>query len=200
MNKCKCGKKLGDYRSLRCQSCAKKSKRNPNYKHGLCSEQHYCINCNKRLSSYYAKRCRSCSKKGNLHSQFKGGFPKCMDCGKTVNNRYAKRCRLCFGKSEIGKGNPNYIDGRAQFFYTYEFNNELKNQIRKRDNYKCRNCGIKEKNHFRKLDIHHIDYNRKNCKETNLITTCNKCNVKANYNRIYWTKFYGKLIKEIYCG
>jgi hypothetical protein len=47
------------------------------------------------------------------------------------------------------------------------------------------------------LTIHHIDYNKKNCKEENLITTCLWCNTRANFNRTYWQKFYiNKLIKR----
>ena len=47
------------------------------------------------------------------------------------------------------------------------------------------------------LHIHHIDYNKENCQESNLITTCNQCNIKANYNRTYWKNFYStKILKE----
>ena len=35
-------------------------------------------------------------------------------------------------------------------------------------------------------DVHHIYYNKKNCKESNLITLCNDHNTKANYNRNFW--------------
>ena len=42
----------------------------------------------------------------------------------------------------------------------------------------------KRKQEFKKiLAIHHIDYNKKNNKEENLITLCRSCNVKVNFNR-----------------
>ena len=70
----------------------------------------------------------------------------------------------------------------------------LKNIIKERDNFKCQNCGITEIKHEikfkQKLHIHHIDYNKQNCKHSNLITTCQKCNSKANFNRDYWFAYY----------
>lgn len=92
-----------------------------------------------------------------------------------------------------GKNNPNYIDGRSYTEYPKEF--FLKREyIKNRDNFTCQNCGITEEIHKNKfgykLDIHHIDYNKFNCNEDNLITLCRKCNCTANYNRDFWTKFY----------
>jgi hypothetical protein len=101
------------------------------------------------------------------------------------------------------EGNPNWLGGCTST-YPWYFNDELKNNIRKRDSYKCRECGIIEDEHIiiyrEKLHIHHIDYNKMNCKENNLITLCLKCNVKANYNRDFWTNYFNNtmLTKEQY--
>jgi hypothetical protein len=40
------------------------------------------------------------------------------------------------------------------------------------------------------LEIHHINYNKKDNKKCNLITLCISCNIKANYNRDYWKNYY----------
>jgi 5-methylcytosine-specific restriction endonuclease McrA len=40
------------------------------------------------------------------------------------------------------------------------------------------------------LEVHHIDYDKYNNKEYNLITLCKQCNVRANYNRNYWKEIY----------
>ena len=78
--------------------------------------------------------------------------------------------------------------------YSGEFNPRLKEKIRKRDNYRCQKCGITKKQHLKKyksnLEVHHIDYDKENCKEENLITTCKRCNVRANKNRKYWEKYF----------
>ena len=79
---------------------------------------------------------------------------------------------------------------------------ELKQKIRKRDSYICQNCGITEKIHKIKygriLTVHHIDYNKQNCKESNLITVCLSCNLKANGNRDYWFAYYKYLIENCF--
>jgi len=45
------------------------------------------------------------------------------------------------------------------------------------------------------LSIHHIDYDKQNCKENNLITLCDSCNNRANSNRNYWIEFYTKKVE-----
>ena len=74
--------------------------------------------------------------------------------------------------------------------YTFNFNKELKELIRKRDNYRCQLCGMPELENIKKLCIHHIDYNKKNCSPDNLISLCGNCNPKVNFNRDYWTNYF----------
>jgi transposase-like protein len=99
-----------------------------------------------------------------------------------------------------GKENVCYIDGKGGM-YPYEFNNKLKSKIRKRDDYICQNCNMTEEDHIssykRKLHIHHIDYDRNNCIDTNLITLCLPCNLKANYERDCWEKYYKNKMRGI---
>jgi hypothetical protein len=100
---------------------------------------------------------------------------------------------------KLGENNPSWIDGRSYLPYPQEFNEKLRNRIRKRDNYKCKNCGMEKKAHIKKyrrnLEIHHIDYDSQNCEEKNLITLCKDCNLKANKKREFWKKYYQRLIK-----
>ncbi len=88
--------------------------------------------------------------------------------------------------------------------YPIEFNDILKEKIRKRDNYQCQNkdCNITEEKHLivygQVLCIHHIDYNKQNCKENNLTTLCNNCHLKTNHNRNYWINYFKKIdIREL---
>lgn len=80
------------------------------------------------------------------------------------------------------------------FEYGPEFNRRLKEEIRTRDGHKCQLCGAPQEEQDKALHVHHIDYNKKNCSEVNLITLCNGCNVKANFNRPYWTEYFTKLM------
>jgi len=89
--------------------------------------------------------------------------------------------------------NPNWKGGTSFEPYTKEFNNNTKTRIKERDNNECQNPNCNHKSI--KLLIHHIDYDKQNCKDTNLITVCNSCNSKANFNRDYWINYFKEKLK-----
>lgn len=99
----------------------------------------------------------------------------------------------------IGEDNPNWLGGLDKKDYDWKFNAILKREIRQRDNYECKNCNMTEEEHLirynENLHVHHIDYDKHNNGKINLITLCLKCNIKANYNRNYWTKYFVKGLK-----
>jgi hypothetical protein len=131
---------------------------------------------------------------GKNNPNFKGGLPNCIICKKQLGRRDAKRCKKCFGVSIKGKNNSNWQNGLSLSPYSNEFNNSLKQKIRCRDGYKCQICNKTEeqenKENSKYLSVHHIDYNKENCKEKNLISLCNKCHMKTNYNRKKWIKYF----------
>ena len=67
-----------------------------------------------------------------------------------------------------------------------EFSKDLKRRIKRRDNFTCQVCGITEARYRRKLDIHHIDYNKGNNSETNLITLGPGVALPADRDRHLW--------------
>ena len=81
--------------------------------------------------------------------------------------------------------------------YSFEFNIQLKNLIKQRDNYICQLCGIPEIECRRGLCVHHIDYNKKNTLPLNLISLCHSCNAIVNWDRDYWTKFFTEIMEDI---
>jgi len=101
-----------------------------------------------------------------------------------------------------GEKNWNWRGGISYLPYSPEFNNELKKQIKKRDNYACIECGKKETDCIDRngkcygLQIHHIDYNKQNNNIINLVTLCNICHSKTNFKRKEWTKYYKELVGE----
>lgn len=78
--------------------------------------------------------------------------------------------------------------------YGIEFNKGLKKQIKERDKHTCQFCGEKRKK-IRKC-VHHIDYNKRNNKPKNLITLCESCHNKTNFNRKFWITFFKKKMRE----
>ena len=57
-----------------------------------------------------------------------------------------------------GELNPSWKGGIGQEPYPWDFNEELKEDVRDRDNYTCQLCGILEAKLTRLLSAHHIDY------------------------------------------
>lgn len=80
--------------------------------------------------------------------------------------------------------------------YGIAFNEKLKERVRKRDSYRCQQCFRHQDELFAKtgrkysLMIHHIDYNKKNNVESNLISLCNSCHAQTNFDRVDWTKYF----------
>jgi hypothetical protein len=181
--------------SIRCKSCARKGRGSKN---GASVKKYFCIDCNKQIS-YRAHRCHSCSAK-NCLKIFKHPMKNRQHSKKT--KLLMKKMRILYHKKYpnlfMGKNNPNYVDGKSKDPYPLEFNDQLKYKIRERDNFECQNCHMTEEEHLTVygtvLCVHHIDYDKNNCKEDNLIAFCWKCNILVNYNRDYWTKILSSLI------
>jgi len=90
------------------------------------------------------------------------------------------------GKS--GKDSPNWHGGISFEPYCYKFNEDLKENIRKKFNRKCFICGKSEEDNLVRLSVHHVDYNKgQGCGYSwSLIPLCSSCHSKTNYNRYYW--------------
>lgn len=94
--------------------------------------------------------------------------------------------------------NPNWRGGISFEPYSPEFNDTLKDEIRKRDEYVCQECNQHQDKLNYRLPIHHIDYNKKNNSPNNLISLCIVCHVKTNYGREYWKEYYqSKILQKI---
>jgi len=89
-----------------------------------------------------------------------------------------------------GPNHPNWQGGISNFPYPFSFNKRLKEFIRNRDNYTCQLCGITQEENGRKLDVHHIDYDKDNLDPNNLIVLCRGCNSKVNFNRDFWKNHF----------
>lgn len=120
---------------------------------------------------------------------------ECSNCGKEFLEYqwYIKRSKHlfcskeCFRKWNRGKNHFWYRGGSGWSKYPKEFF-ALREQIRARDNYKCRLCGIPQIECFDKLSVHHINYDKYDLRSNNLISLCRKCHRKTNYKREEWIK------------
>ena len=100
-----------------------------------------------------------------------------------------------YGVHRFGEDSPNWSGGKSFEEYGIEFNKPLRLSILERDNYICQNPDCEHL--FERLDVHHIDYDKKNNDPKNLTTLCISCHMKTNgkNNRKYFTEFYKNIME-----
>ncbi len=124
--------------------------------------------------------------------QFKNGMPeetkrKMVETFIKHGSNKGKKNGM-FGKNK--EKSPTWKGGISFEPYGLEFDENLKEVIRNRDRRKCQMCEKTELENNKKLDCHHIDYNKKNNDPQNLISLCRRCHLKTNHNREYWITYF----------
>jgi len=145
-------------------------------------------------------------KKGHVpwNKGIKGLTPwnKGVSTSEVTKKKISKSVTEAMLQSEVlqkisGENSPHWRGGSSFEPYPIIFNGRLKEDIRRRDNYTCQLCGVRQDQltgRFLKLNIHHIDYNKNNCDSNNLVSVCHRCNVRINHKRDFWqSKFGGKM-------
>ena len=124
--------------------------------------------------------------KDTITFKIKGGLR--VSNSETLKNLYSKglikKSKTCFNK---GCKPWNKLEFRQP--YSYEFNDSLKEKIRERDCNICQHCLIFSEK--KKLEVHHIDYNKNNNSNANLIGLCKSCHAKTtNGDRNLWKDYF----------
>lgn len=186
--------------------------KNPNYKGGKTLNR-TCPDCGVKIGKTN-KRCKKCAivyqsktYKGINHPSWEGGlvYKKCVVCNKdfpVVKSTFSlrKTCsKECFGFymsiTNSGENNKQWLGGGKEK-YPFGWDEFFREQVRNRDNFKCQLCGKPEIENMRKLNVHHIDYDKNNIKMNNLISLCVGCHAKTNYNREHWKKTFSRSKEE----
>ena len=107
-----------------------------------------------------------------------------------LGHKNSEKSKEMARKRWLGDKNPNWANGISFEPYGLEFNEDLKEVIRNRDRRKCRMCEKTELENKKKLDVHHIDYNKRNNNPNNLISLCMHCHRKTNHHRKYWSEYF----------
>lgn len=196
-----CGKK-NSYGAPRCRDCYiqyEKKQIKPKI-------IHYCIDptCNKEVSGP-DKRCISCVIKGkSLKERGHKDNCQCAWC-KTRRGECKGENSPLFGKhltKEIIK-KMSLAKGGTGIPYEHtdhgpDFTEALKEVVRRRDHYTCQLCGCPQIENGRKLDVHHIDYNKLQNILKNLIALCIACHAKTRVKREKWKRYFINLLLKEY--
>lgn len=152
---------------------------------------------------------RPSSFKNKLHTKEAKLKNRLAHLGKPTWNKgktgiYSEETLRKMSESLSGEKSQFWRGGKSFEPYNSEFNRRLKEQIRKRDGYRCQECltpqaelVVNTKSGVRhcKLSIHHIDYDKKNNKPENLISLCRPCHAQTNFDAKYWIKHFRKKVK-----
>ena len=153
--------------------------------------------------------CRDAFVNGDKSRCWKGGKTETVKCAFCGKERQSYKCQTgdavnnfcntqCQGKwRSIHKcGEDSYVwQGGLSFEpYPITWSFSLRESIRDRDGRICQVCG--KSGNGKRLAVHHIDYDKENCKPENLITLCTSCHTKTNSNREQWTSFFQDLLRQ----
>ena len=167
------------------------------------------IEFKKKRCKYERDRYHFCSKnclhkfqKGKNHPTWKDNAIEriCENCNKEFvkpKNR-ERQHRFCSIKcySEYVRGERHFAwRGGPEPYCRLWTNKEYKQDIRNRDNNRCSNPSCFK---GKRLVVHHINYDKKDCTLKNLITICNSCNSAANYNRGWHKSWYQAIMNKRY--
>ena len=148
----------------------------------------------KVLSEEHKKK-TSESLKGHKHSEETCRKISESNKGKESTEEAKRNMSIAqFKRFENPKNHYNWQGGISKEPYGIEFNDKLRGAVRNKYNNTCQLCSKEESENGRKLDVHHIDYDKKNNNEDNLIPLCVSCHTKTtNSNR----EEYKKQLKEL---
>lgn len=102
-----------------------------------------------------------------------------------------------------GENAPSWKGGMSFEPYCVKFNREFKERVRAFFGYTCVECGTTQEENRRKLDVHHVNYDKMVCcndVKPLFVALCRSCNVKANTNRPDWEKHFTEMIMTKHGG
>lgn len=143
------------------------------------------IKATKQLRGPTIAQIENCRKVGKLPN----------DISKHPDGCKCQSCRAVRGEYVL-ENNPNWRGGTSYLPYSPKFNMRLKEDIRKRDGYICKypDCGTPENG--QKHTVHHINYDKFDCRPVNLITLCRSHNSRVNANRVYWEDYFTEILES----
>lgn len=108
-----------------------------------------------------------------------------------------------YKKRFCGESSPQWKGGISFEPYCPKFNKDLKQRIRLFFDHRCVVCGKSTNETGRKLDCHHVEYDKSACcdgKPIQFAALCRKCHSKTNADRARWEAMLHRCIDEMWGG
>ena len=93
-------------------------------------------------------------------------------------------------------GNVKYPEVK----YCEKWTANLRERVRAYFGYICFECGIPQHETGRKLNIHHVHYNKKTCCDGSphdMVPLCPVCHTKTNFDRDYWEDHFVEKLYDL---
>lgn len=190
--------------SHRCHGIHAVGQNNPMYRGGQMTNA--CPNCQKdfHVKPSMARRAECCSITCRNELMKKRtaarNLVSCPTCGKHFVRRNCRQIRCskeCSGRDHakmmVGMGNGRYVHGEAMRAYPPGWTRNYRKKIRARDGNACVMCGMSQALHGKLLCVHHIDYDKDNLDQINLMTLCRFCHGKLHGSRLQRAAWQEKL-------
>lgn len=188
---------------ITCDYCGKEFER---IKGRVKSTKNFCsIEC--RTNSTKQREIRNCSYCGKIIERKKSDFQRVDGNGckedvycsiECMANHYYESGKTSGENNGCWTGGKNSYRGENWF--------HIRNEIRKRDNYTCQNCGIKEDDFGMQMSVHHIipyilfrGNDKLSNQSDNLICLCESCHRQTHSGDNHPSKFAEKYKDFIEC-
>jgi hypothetical protein len=108
-----------------------------------------------------------------------------------------------FRNPRSGENSCMWKGGTSFGPYCPKFNYEFKERVREFFGRRCVVCGKTESENGKRLDVHHIDYNKQTCCDNTkplFVALCKSCHRRTNKLKEYWEETLKNLILLEYDG
>ena len=98
-----------------------------------------------------------------------------------------------YGVYRYGKDAPGWKGGISNLPYCEKFDEDFKERVRNFFDRKCYVCGKNETDNGRKLDVHHVNYDKMVCcndVKPLFVPLCKSCHGKTQKDREGWEEFF----------
>ena len=193
------------YRAL-CPSCAHTKQNNPMYgKHhsDVAKEKirkaHKERLKNSQNHSMYGTHRSDCTKK-KIREKLKDIYRHSKIhhmCGKHHSEETKLKMHNAHIGKYVGENSSMWKGGVSYEPYCIKFNDDFKERVREYWDRKCVLCNKNERENGRRLDVHHVTYNKETCCDGSIplfVALCRSCHMKTNFNEEYWENKFKQII------